>query len=241
MKNFKIIFLVLFLSISCQKKEIEPTLFCGNELQLFKTFDSLHKTNFSLVDFRDDYKTKLHSLFRNSESGHAYFLLNFELSENKKIPLAIRSYNSIYDKTIPPPFNPKNYCKIYLTEKDSIFINFEKVEFENITKNVEDFYFERGEENYKRIHIAFYWDKNVNKELLKDLIVQSLKGYSNFAEKQSIELFKKTICELSKFELFELYERTPFQFRIDFVGDDDELTHIDFSPYSKYELPTPIE
>lgn len=91
MKNFKIIFLVLFLSISCQKKEIEPTLFCENELQLFKTFDSLHKTNFSLVDFRDDYKTKLHSLFRNSESGHAYFLLNFELSENKKIPSSPKS------------------------------------------------------------------------------------------------------------------------------------------------------
>ena len=236
-----LIILLLILSISCQKKEIEPPLFCENELQLFKTFDSLPKTNFSIVDFRDDYKTKLDSLFRNSELGQAYFLLNFELSENKKIPLAIRSYNSIYDKTIPPPFNPKNYCKIYLTEKDSIFINFEKVEFENITKNVEDFYFERGEENYKRIHIAFYWDKKVNKELLKDLIVQSLKGYSNYAEKQSIELFKKSICELSKFELFELYERTPFQFRIDFVGDDDELTHIDFSPYSKYELPTPIE
>ena len=70
--------LLLILSISCQKMEIEPPLFCENELQLFKTFDSLPKTNFSLVDFRDDYKTKLHSLFRNSESGYAYFILNLE-------------------------------------------------------------------------------------------------------------------------------------------------------------------
>lgn len=240
MKNHFILILI-FLSISCQKKEIEPLLFCENELQLFKTFDSLPKTNFSIVDFRDDYKTKLDSLFKNSESGHTYFLLNLKLSENEKIPIAIRSYNTIYDSTIPPPFNPKNYCKIYLTEKDSIFINFQNVQFENIAKTVEKFYLERGEESYQRIHIAYFWDNNVDKELLTDIILESLKGYSNFAEKQSMKVFKKSICELTKDELIELYERTPFQFRIDFVGDDDELTHIDFSPYSIYNPPPPME
>lgn len=238
MKN---IFILILLSISCQEKEIEPPLFCENELQLFKTFDSLPKTNFSIVDFRDDYKTKLDSLFRNSELGHTYFLLNLKSSENEIIPIAIRSYNTIYDSTIPPPFNPKNYCKIYLTEKDSIFINFQNVQFENITKTVEKFYFERGEENYQRIHIAYFWDKNVNKEFLTDIIIESLKGYSNFAEKQSMKVFKKSICKLSKVELFELYERIPFQMRTDFYVDDDgELLDLDFSPYSKY-LPPPIE
>lgn len=157
------------------------------------------------------------------------------------MPLAIRSYNSIYDTTIPPPFNPKNYCKIYLTEKDSLFINLKKVEFKKINKTVVNFYFERGEENYQRIHIAFFWDKNVDKELLTDIILESLKGYSNFAEKQSMIVFKKSICELKKDELIKLYERTPFQFRIDFVGDDDELTHFDFSPYGIYNPPPPME
>lgn len=238
MKNLFILIL-LILSISCQKKEIEPPLFCENELQLFKTFDSLQKTNFSIVDFRDDYKTKLDSLFRNSESGYTYFQLNLKLAEGEKIPLAIRSYNSIYDTTATAPFTPKNYCKIYLTEKDSIFINFEKIEFKNVNKTVEDFYFERGEENYQRIHIAFYWDKNVDKKLLTEIILESLKGYTNFAQKQAMKVFKKSICELTKDELIELYDRTPFQFRFDFVGDDDELTHIDFSPYSIYNPPPP--
>lgn len=240
MKSFKIIFVVLFLSISCQKMEIVPPLFCENELQLFKTFDSLPKTNFSIVDFRDDYKTKLDSLFRNSESAFTYFLLNFELSKEEKIPLAFHSYNTTFDE-FPPHISLRNFCHIYLSDKDSIYVEYENKSLNQVGQSIEDFYFERGEDNFQYIIITFFWDKKVNKSLLKELIFETIKAYAGFLNKQAYRKFGKLVCDLSKEELELLSEEIPFHIRTDFSENYDDFKS-DFSPYhSPPPPPSPIE
>lgn len=238
MKNLFILIL-LILSISCQKKEIEPPLFCENEIQLFKTFDSLPKTNFSIVDFRDDYKTKLDSLFRNSDSGYADIILNLELSEDVKISMAFHSYNSTFDEQFTS-FSVRNFCHIYLSEKDSIYIEYENKRLNQVSQSIEDFYFERGEDNFHKIIIAFFWDKKINKSLLTELILETIKGYNGFLNKQGYRKFGKLVCDLSKEELELLSEEIPFHIRTDFYVDNEgNLMDLDFSPYSKYLPPPP--
>ncbi|WP_276978407.1 hypothetical protein [Flavobacterium filum] len=231
--------LLLILSISCQKKEIEPPLFCENELQLFKTFDSLPKTNFSLVDFRDDYKTKLDSLFRNSDSGYADIILNLELSKEEKIPLAFHSYNTIFDE-YPPHISLRNFCQIYLSDKDSIYVENERKSLNQVGQSIEDFYLERGKDNFHKIIIAFFWDKKINKSLLTELILETIKGYNGFLNKQAYKNYGKLVCDLSKEELVLLSEEIPFHIRTDFYVDNEgNLMDLDFSPYSKYLPPPP--
>lgn len=237
MKKFKIILVLLFLSISCQKKEIHPPLFCINELQIFKTFDSLPKTNFSLVDFRDDYKIKLDSLFRNSDSGYADIVLNLELSEEVKIPLAFHSCNYTFVEN-PPFFSIRNFCHIYLSENNSIFIEEEIKSLNQVGQSIEDFYFERGEDNFQYIIITFFWDKKVNKSLLKELILETLKGYAGFLNKQAYRKFRELVCDLSKEELELLSEEIPFHIRTDFSENYDDLKG-DFSPYDSPPPPPP--
>lgn len=236
MKNLFILFL-LILSISCQKKEIEPPLFCENELQIFKTFGSLPKTNFSLVDFRDDYKTKLDSLFRNSDSGYAYIILNLELSEDVKIPLAFHSRNLEFDEN-PALISLRNFCHIYLSDRDSIFVQSEIKNLNQVGQSIEGFYFERGEDNFHKILITVFWDKKVNKSLLKELILETLKGYAGFLNKQAYRKFAKLVCNLSKEELELLSEDIPFHIRTDFSENYDDFKR-DFSPISSSLLPLP--
>lgn len=239
MKNLFILIL-LILSISCQKKEIESPLFCDNELQIFKTFDSLPKTNFSIVDFRDDYKTKLDSLFRNSESGYAYFILNLELSEDVNIPLAFHSRNLEFDEN-PALISLRNFCHIYLSDRDSIYVQSKIKSLNQVGQSIEEFYFERGGDNFQFIMITFFWDKKVNKSLLKELILETLKGYAGFLNKQAYRKFGKLVCDLSKDELELLSEEIPFHIRTDFSENYDDFKR-DFSPYhSPPPPPPPIE
>lgn len=236
MKNLFILIL-LILSISCQKTEIETPLFCENELQIFKTFDSLPKTNFSIVDFRDDYKTKLDSLFRNSDSGYADIILNLELSEEVKIPLAFHSRNYTFVEN-PPFFSIRNFCHIYLSEKDTIYVEYERKSLIQVGQSIEDFYFERGEDNFQKILISFFWDKKVNKSLLKELILETIKGYNGFLNKQAYKKFGKLVCDLSKEELVLLSEDIPFHIRTDFSENYDDLKG-DFLPYDSPPPPPP--
>lgn len=210
---------------------------CENQLKLIQMsrIDEIPQTDYNLFTVRDKICQVVAETYDDFCSYIFYFSVSHEINSSNQIniPLTALLYiNCGCNEIIPPqpPFDPfLNGIHIYPNKNDTIYVIQTPTKLNEIQCRIIDKYENRPKLAYPMIMFYLYWETEINPELFRQVVNESIYGYLNVADNFSIDKFEKDICELNEEQLSALADKIPLQFAITVF---DEMNHRDFVPWS---------
>jgi hypothetical protein len=227
---FKILILTVFISCKNSVKSDTNEKLCANELRLLNYKSSVANSNINLIDFRDNIKAKLDSIFFKYECKNLKVQVDFDYSEDQKIKLLLLTNNEFNcDYKDLPPFNPYKYwIHLYLTDDETIYVQQKVSDIDSVKSHVINRYNKLDYSEFKKVNIALLWDNSTDRTILNNLVRECIKAYLETTSKFSQRLFDKPICRLTDLQLEILHEKIPFNIRTDFLVESNKY---DFIPH----------
>jgi hypothetical protein len=207
-----ILILISFFQVSGQKNKS----FCENEYLLLSGFNKTMETDFSFFEIRTDTKAKLETLVDNVYCHYFELLLNFEFDSVTIIPINTHINYMVECEVLPPPFNPRHYIHLFLSGSDTLFIERDVGEIDQLEEIVLAYFQSKSEEVFKRTCISLFWENTISETFFQRTIIQCLNAYSRFIAEQSHLLYGQSTCELNQEKLRDLYNKYPFNIGTDF-------------------------
>ncbi len=224
---------VTFLSCNSDTNTSVNSDYCSNELKLL-CYDSIAPfTNYELFDIRQDIWNKLDSTFTEYYCRQVKLKVKFKKDSVNFINVLL--YTTNYencdeDREPPPPFNPYvHWFHVYLNQKDTLYIRRRIAEIDSVKSELFKRYSELSQKEYKKVFISLLWDKNTDREKLRQIVADCVNGYLEIANRISFQTYNKVVCELNTLELDSISKIIPFRLRTDFYNKYDT---IDFIPYT---------
>ena len=220
----------------------DKVLLCENQLRLIQMsrIEEFPETGYDLFTVRDKICQIVNETYDDICSYIFHFSVKHEINSSIQIniPLTAMLYiNCGCTELIPPPppFNPfPNGIHIYPTVHDTIYVLQTPTELTELQSRIIDNYENRPVLSYPMTIFYLYWETEINPEIFRQVINESIYGYLNFVDNFSIDKFEKNTCELNKEELAILADKIPLQFAVTVF---DEMNHWNFVPWST--LPPP--
>ena len=215
----------------------DKVLLCENQLRLIQMsrIEEFPETDYDLFTVRDKICQIVNETYDDVCSFVFYFSVKHEINSSIQIdiPLTALLYiNCGCTELIPPlpPFSPfPNGIHIYPTVNDTIYVIQTPTKLNEIQSRIIDKYENRPKLAYPLIMFYLYWETEINPEIFRQIVNESIYGYLSVADDFSIDKFKKKLCELNEEQLAILADKIPLQFAITVF---DEMNHKDYVPWS---------